>query len=338
MNAQRQVLITDAAGVLGPAIAALENAGVTVHVLPDDVTHADAMARARDVPVLLVGFMPFGREEFSQLDSLELIVRAGIGYDMVDVDAATAAGVWVANVPDFCVDEVADHTLLLLLATVRRLPDGMNTWRRARSWYVTSQLPPISRIRGKRLGVIGLGRIGRSVATRARACGWDVIGHDPLLTPADYEAIGIASASLTELLECADAITLHCPLTAENEHLINQTTLELMQDGAIIVNTSRGGLIDLDALDEALASGKVASAALDVLDGEPTPDLDHPILARPNLLVTSHMAWYSEEAKRELATNAAAEAIRHLDGGRPRNLLNPDARPAQRAPDNGAPR
>lgn len=322
---KRQALITDAAEVMALAITALEAAGVDVHVLPPGIDRAAALAAASQTPVVIVGFMPFDAAAISELKDTRLLVRAGIGYDMVDVEAATKAGIAVVNVPDFCVDEVADHTLLLLLAAYRRLPDAMTRWREQRSWHVNAQLPEMRRVAGTRLGVIGLGRIGRNVAARAVGCGWEVVAYDPMM-PADAQrAAGVEPVGLDELIATSDAITLHAPLTKENHHLINAARLAAARDGVVIVNTSRGGLIDLDALYDALAAGKASYAALDVLDGEPTPNLDHPLLSHPNVLVTSHTAWLSAEARVELAKSTAAEAIRYLDGITPRNLLNPDA-------------
>lgn len=323
----RQALITDAAEVLAPTIARLQDASIEVRVLPQDIDRDEAIAIASDYPVVIIGFMPFDATAIASLQHTELLVRAGIGYDMVDIGAATEAGIWVANVPDFCVDEVADHTLMLLLAAFRRLPEAMDLWRTQHSWHVTAQLPLVRRVSGARLGIVGLGRIGRHVAERAISCGWDVVGYDPLVSDEALQGIGITRLDLDELLATSHAVSLHCPLTDENHHLIDAERLRRMRDGVILVNTSRGGLVDLDALHDALVSSKVSYAALDVLDGEPTPDLDHPVLNHPNALITSHTAWFSAEAKVELATSTADEAIRFLDGERPRNVINPAARP-----------
>jgi D-3-phosphoglycerate dehydrogenase / 2-oxoglutarate reductase len=322
---KRQALITDAAEVLAPAITALEAAGVDVQVLPAGIDRAAALAAASQTPVVIVGFMPFDAAAISELRETQLIVRAGIGYDTVDIEAATKAGIAVANVPDFCVAEVADHTLLLLLAAYRRLPDAMTHWRKQRSWHVNAQLPEMRRVEGTRLGIVGMGRIGRNVASRALSCGWEVVAFDPMMPVDPQRAAGVQPVGLDELVATSDAITLHAPLTEENHHLINAERLAATRDGVVIVNTSRGGLIDLDALHAALSAGKVSYAALDVLDGEPTPDLDHPLLTHPDVLVTSHTAWLSTQARLELATSTAEEAIRYLDGASPRHLLNPDS-------------
>lgn len=323
---RREALVTDAGAVLVAVVDQLEDAGVSVRVLEPGATSTEAAEAAADVSVVIIGGMNFGASEIARLRSTGLLIRAGIGYDVIDVDEATAAGIWVANVPDFCVDEVADHTMLLLGAAMRRLPDALGLWRSAGSWNVTVQLPDMHRMRGKRLGLVGLGRIGRQVAQRARSFGWDLVAHDPCI-PADAEgAEGVPLVDLDELIATSHAISLHCPLTPETHHLIDETRLKAAREGVVIVNTSRGGLVDLGALDDALASGQVSVAALDVLDGEPLPDLSLPILSRANLIVTPHVAWYSIDAQVELARGTAAEALRYLDGHRPLNLVNPQAR------------
>lgn len=267
--------------------------------------------------------MPFRDAEIAALGNTRLIIRAGIGYDMVDIEAATAAGILVANVPDFCVDEVADHTMSLLLAAMRRLPQGLNTWRSKHDWHVTSELPPPRRLRGQRLGIVGLGRIGLQVAARAAGFGMEIVGHDPMITSGS-EIDEVKVLDLDEVLSTSDAISLHCPLTDGTRHLINDASLATVRPGVVLVNTSRGGLVDLDALAGAVESGAVGVAALDVLDGEPSPDLDNPLLSHENVIVTSHMAWYSVEAKHELAMNTAREALRFLDGEPVRNPINPE--------------
>lgn len=322
----REALITDAADVLAPMISHLESASVKIHLLDETASTEEIVDRAAQVPVIVIGGMHFGEREIGRLQKTGLMIRAGVGYDVIDVDAATAAGVWVANVPDFCIEEVADHTMLLMLGALRRLPESMNTWRERRSWHVTATLPPMRRANGLRLGLLGLGRIGRLVARRAAGFGLEVFSHDPYVTDDQHRASGSTPIDLEQLLATSDILSLHSPLTPDNLHFLNAESLATTKSGVVIVNTSRGALIDLDALDAALASGAVGYAALDVLDGEPNPDLNHPLLSRPNILVTSHTAWYSEDASRQLALNAAREAIRFLDGQRPLNLINPAAR------------
>lgn len=327
-DARERVVVTDAAELLRPAVDRLEAAGQRVRVLPPGLDSAEAARRSADVDVALIGVLPFGAAQIAALHRTGLLIRAGIGYDIIDVEAATSRGIWVANVPDFCVDEVADHTTLLLLAAARRLVTVASVWRSAGRWLVSDLLPEIHRVRGRRLGVVGLGRIGRAVAARAQAFGLEVVGFDPVLAAGVAVESGVARVGLDELFATSDFVTLHCPLTPETRHLVDSRRLAATPTGLILLNTSRGGLVDLDALEAAIVSGHVAAAALDVLDGEPAPPLDHPLLSRPEVLVTPHVAWYSMEARRDLAIHAADEALRYLRGERPRNLVNPDARQA----------
>lgn len=322
---QRRVLVTDAGQLLAPGVERLRAAGVEVEVLPDGTAPAEAAARGADTPVIIVGVMSIREPEIATLRSTRLLIRAGIGYDVIDVAAATARGIWVANVPDYCVDEVADHAMLLLLAATRRLSETSALWREHRRFTVNDLLPPVHRPSGRRLGIVGFGRIGSAVARRASAFGWEVVAHDPLLPAEEVRARGAQAVTLDGLLRTSDAISLHAPLAGGMSHLIGTAELAAVKPGVVLVNTSRGGLLDLDALDAAVVDGRVAAVGLDVLEGEPTPDLAHPLLSRPNVLVTPHVAWYSIEARRELALRTADEALRLLDGERPRNLVNPEA-------------
>jgi lactate dehydrogenase-like 2-hydroxyacid dehydrogenase len=321
------VVVVDSRDLLAPGIERLRERSVDVSILPEGLTPAEAADAAADALVIIDGVMAFRAPEIDRLRDVRLIIRAGIGYDVIDVAAATRRGIWVANIPDYCADEVADHTMLLLLAATRRLDALAGNWRRARRWLVYEDLPPVHRPSGRTLGVVGMGRIGARVAARARAFGWRIAGYDAMLTPEAIQRAGAEPRTLDELFAESDAITLHCPLNAQTHHLVNAERLAATKPGVVIVNTSRGGLIDLEALDVAVVSGQVSAAGLDVLEDEPTPDRDRPILSRSNVLVTSHVAWYSVEARRDLALLCADEALRVLDGGRPRNAVNPEARP-----------
>lgn len=325
----RRVTVTDSAELLAPAVERLRAAEVDVRVLPDGMSPADAAAAAADASVVIDAVLAFREPEIDRLAEARLIVRAGIGYDLIDVAAATARGIWVANVPDYCADEVADHTLLLIMACARRLDRLGQAWRDADRWLAYDRLPPVRRPSEQVLGIVGMGRIGERVAARARAFGWQVIGQDAVLPPDAIRARGAEPVDLDELFARSDAITLHCPLTAETHHLVDGARLATTRPGVVIVNTSRGGLIDIAALDAALASGHVAAAGLDVLEDEPNVDLGQPVLAHPNVIATGHTAWYSLDARRELALLCAEEALRVLDGHPPRNAVNaPD--PAHR--------
>jgi D-3-phosphoglycerate dehydrogenase / 2-oxoglutarate reductase len=323
----RRVVITDSQELLNPGIELLRERGVEVEVVAAGATSSEAASLAADHPVAIIGLLSFGAAEIATLRGTGLLVRAGIGYDVIDVDAATASGIWVANVPDYCVDEVADHATLLLMAAWRRLRELEAVWR-AGSWVNAALVPPVNRARGRRLGLVGFGRIGRAVAQRARGFGFELVAHDPYVADDILRGSGVEPIGLDELFATADAVSLHCPLTAETRSMVDANRLAQARPGLVLVNTSRGGVVDLAALDDALDRGQVAAAGLDVLADEPSPDLDRPLFKRPNVVLTPHLAWYSLEARRDLALKAAEEAYRYVTGERPRNLVNPEARAA----------
>ena len=320
----RKVTAVDSEQLLAPGIEKLRAAGVEVTVVPDGTAPIDAARAAHDATVVLDGTLALRAAEIAEMKAAKLIIRAGIGYDLIDVPTATSRGIWVANVPDYCADEVADHTALLLMACARRLDEAATFWRQEQRWIVYEKLAPVHRPSSRTLGIVGLGRIGSRVAARAKAFGWNLVGADAAMTPEQIRGRGCEPVSLDELFRRSDAITLHCPLTAENHHLVDAARLATTKPGVVIVNTSRGGLIDIAALDAAVASGHVSAAGLDVLEDEPRPDMSQPIFSRPNVIVTSHTAWYSVDARHELAILCADEALRVIEGGRPRNAVNPE--------------
>jgi D-3-phosphoglycerate dehydrogenase len=319
-----KVVITDSRTLLEPAVATLKAADIHYEVLAEGLSSEEVAINSADADVLLVGLVPFRRAAIRMLRRVGLIVRCGVGVDTVDVDAASERGIWVANVPDYAIDEVADHTMLLLLAAARHLNHFQRSWR-AKGWASTDY-PPISRLKGRTLGIIGLGRIGAQVALRARAFGMEVVVSDPHVDEARVREVAARRVPLHELLRTSDIITLHAPLTPETHHLLNDEAFGIMRPGVILVNTSRGGIIDLAALGSALERETVAAVALDVLDGEPNPDLSMPFLQRDNVTVTPHIAWYSLDALNQLGILAAEEAIRYLRGQQPRAVLNLNAR------------
>ena len=325
---ERRVVVTDSEPLLRPGIESLRERGIVVDVLPDGIAPDAAAAAAADYPAAIVGLLPFRASAIATLRRTGLLVRAGIGYDIIDVDAATASGIWVANVPDYCVDEVADHAMLLLLSAWRHLSQLEDVWR-AGSWVAPGLLPPVDRVRGRRLGIVGFGRIGRAVASRAQAFGFEPVAHDPFVADDVLTAAAVRPVSLDELFTTSDAITLHCPITPATTHLVGVERLAHVRRGVVIVNTSRGGLVDLAALDDAVVDGRVGAVGLDVVEDEPSPDLRRPLFSRPTVRLTTHVAWYSHEARRDLALLAAEEAYRFVTGERPRNLVNPQARSGQ---------
>ncbi len=240
----------------------------------------------------------------------KVIARYGIGYDNVDVAAAAEHGITVTYVPDYCLDEVADHAMALLLSLARGVPQASAVVR-AGGWKVPQS--PIHRIRGRRLSLIGVGRIGGKLAERATAFGYEVTGFDPYAS----ELPGMARAeTLEDAVAEADVISLHAPLTDDTRHIIGPATIAMMRRSPIVVNTARGPLVDLAAATRALDEGIIGGLALDVTEPEPLPD-DHPLRAHPRALITPHTAFYSVEAQADLQRRAVEEVARALRGEPP---------------------
>ena len=274
-------------------------------------------------------------EVLERLPGCRAVVRYGIGVDNVDVAAAARRGIAVAHVPDYCVNEVADHTLALILVGTRKLAQGWEAARGGR-WGLAA-LRPLPASRDLAVGLVGFGKIARAVARRVRACRFRLLAADPYVAAEAMRRLGAAKVELPELLVEADVVSLHLPLTAATRHLIGPAALRAMKPTAFLVNTARGGLVDEAALAAALAAGRLAGAALDVLEEEP-PRPGHPLLGLGRVFVTPHAAWFSERAERELRRRAAAEVRRVLRGGPPRHPVAPSdgdgfRRPRQRPAD-----
>jgi len=248
------------------------------------------------------------------------VSRYGVGLDNIPVDYATSLGIAVTNVPDFCVEEVSDHAMALILACARRVV-GFDRDIRQGTWQNGSQ-GALPRLRGQTLGLIGFGNSAQALLPKALGFGLRVIAYTPRLSPTALAAPHLATTDLDLLLRESDYISLHAPLTPATEQLINATTLQRMKPSAFLINTSRGGLIDEAALATALHEGRLAGAALDVLSQEPPP-ADHPLLQVPNLILTPHAAFSSTTAITELAEKAARHVLQSLQGEVPANLVNP---------------
>lgn len=258
---------------------------------------------------------------------LRVVARAGTGVDNIDLAAATRRGIIVLNAPTATTIAAAEHTLALLFGLARQLPWAhasltQGRWERQR--FVGQE------IRGKTLGLVGLGRIGQHVARRAQGLEMRVSAHDPYIAPQMPERLGVELVSLEELLREADFVSLHLPLTEGTRGLINRQALQAMKTGAYLINTARGGLVDEDALLEALEEGRLRGAALDVFGQE--PPRDPRLLGQPNLILTPHLAGSTEEAQREVARETAQQVLAALKGEPVRNALNlPLVRPEQMA-------
>jgi len=304
----------------GVAERVLEAAGWTVRRAAcrtaDDVRRAAAGATA-----LIVQWAPVDAGVLANLPDCRFISRLGIGYDMVDVEAATEAGIPVANVPDYCVEEVASHTLAFVLSLTRRLQQ-LDRGLRAGRWAASADGDGARRPQGTTVAVVGHGRIGATVARQAAAVGYDVVVHDPHVPADRIEAAGHRAVTLAEALEQADVVSLHVPLTDATRHLLDGEALASMRPGAALVNTCRGGLVDEAALAEALRSGQLGAAALDVFESEPLP-ADSPLRDAPNLLLSPHAAWYSPVALLELEQRAAQQVADFLDGRPVPTIVNP---------------
>src|SRR5579871_1028547 len=278
----------------------------------------DPMERIRDAEVLMVLGYRVTAEVIRQLRRCKVIIRLGVGYDIIDAEAAQELGIAVCNVPDYCMAEVADHAMALALAQIRALP-FLDRCVRQGVWK--SQLPyPMPTCAEMNFGVLGYGRIGRATGARARGFGFHLLACDPYLPDADFPP-DVRRCTLEELLAEADLLSLHVPLTAETRHILNAERLALMKPTSILINTARGAVVETEALVEALRTGRIAAAGLDVFEEEPLP-LDHSLLSCPNALVAPHFAWHSRESRARLYQLAVEEAIRGVRGEPLRSCVN----------------
>jgi D-3-phosphoglycerate dehydrogenase len=273
---------------------------------------------ARSADAVLTTYAKLTGDMIRQMTRCRIIARFGIGVDNVDIPAATAQGIVVTKVPDYCIDEVSDHAMALLLALVRKIPFS-NSLVRAGRWEMPAVVP-IQRLRGRVLGLIGFGRIPQLVAPKAKAFGLRVVTFDPYVSPDVLARAGVEGVTFDELVKISDYISIHCPLMPETHHLFNAEVFSRMKPSAYLVNTARGPIIDEAALAHALDQKQLAGAALDVMEKE--PPAGSALLGRDNVIVTPHTSFYSEESLVELQTKAAEEVARVLTGQAPRNPVN----------------
>jgi D-3-phosphoglycerate dehydrogenase len=277
------------------------------------------LSEATDCDALLNTYAgPITAETMSKMPKCKIIARYGIGVDTIDLDAATAAGIIVTNNPTYCIEEVAEQTMALILSSARKIPFYDRMVRSGR-WEVPPG-KPIYRLAGRTLGLVGFGNIARAVAVRATAFGLKVLYCDPFVKEGQFQAPG-KGVDLDTLLRESDFVSLHPPLTPQTRKMIGEDAFKKMKSTAVLVNCARGPIVDTDALVRALDSKKIAGAALDTVDPEPLPD-PHPLRARDNVILCPHAAWYSEQAMAGLQAGAPGEVRRVLTGEWPVNVVN----------------
>lgn len=295
-------------------------AGAGLELVPAHCpTEEDVALTAADAVGIINVYAPIGERAASALQQCKVIVRPGVGYDMIDVAACRRHGIEVCHVPDYCTDEVSDHALALVMALQRKIYAHDRNVRKGQWNY--QLVGSVHRLRLLTLGLIGFGRIGRLFASKMRALTSSIVAYDPYLPDAVFDEAGVRRVELDELFAGSDIISLHSPLTPENHHIISSESIDKMAKRPILVNVSRGGLIDTEALIAALGSGQVSGAGLDVLESEPhVPD---ELLGFENVILTPHTAMFSEEAMLEDRTRAVEEVIRVVKGEPPRNPVPP---------------
>jgi len=298
---------------LDPAKAALARVDPELR-MAKSASAEDILAAARDADAILVTYAKLPGELLRQLTRCKAIGRFGLGVDNIDIPAAAALGISVTYVPDYCMQEVSDHAMALLLAMARKVPLSNKLVQSGR-WEVPP-IVPIHRLSGRVLGLVGFGNIPRALAPKARAFGLRVVTHDPYVSPDVLSAAGVDGVSFDRLLEMSDFVSIHAPLMPATRGLFNADVFHKMKKGAVLINTARGPLVDEAALIAALDTGQLGGAALDVVTTEPLTK-DSKLLGRDNVILTPHTAFYSVEALEELQTKCAADVARVLSGEQP---------------------
>ncbi|MQF69497.1 C-terminal binding protein [SAR202 cluster bacterium AD-804-J14_MRT_500m] len=318
---EKRVLLTDYVWPsVEPERIVLQNAGVELVVAPDSEEDT-LVSLSKDIDGILTCFAQITGSILRSASQCVVVGRCGVGVDNIDVGVATELGIAVTYVPDYCVDEVSDHVMALMHTWNRRIITFDRSVRE-NGWGTLPLTMRIMRLRGKKFGVIGFGRIGQAVSSKARAFGLNVLTYDPYLSQSEGSRAGAEVVDLQTLLKESDFVSLHCPLTAETRHLIGKPELNIMKRDAFLINAARGPLVDEEALYQALKNGQIAGAGVDVLT-ESSPPNDHPLFQLQNLIITPHVAFFSQESTLELEHRAAREVIRVLNNDMPENLVNP---------------
>ena len=297
----------------------LEQNGMDL-IIEDCHLEDEIIEACKDADAIMVFNKQITPRIINSLTKCKVMVRYGIGYDVIDVEAATKRGILVCNVPDYCVEEVATHTMALMLAVIRKIC-FYNSELKEGTWLVNEGYP-IRRMSTMTLGLVGFGHIARQTAKYAQAFGMNILAYDPYLPEEKMVENGAKKVTLEELCQKSDVISVHVPLNEETRHIINRDNIAKMKDGVILINTSRGPLVCEKDLIEAVKSGKVMAAGLDVCESEPITVPHHPLLEAGNIIVTPHAAYNSLEATDELLEKAALSVVRVLKGEVPYNTVN----------------
>ncbi len=300
------------------AILAKHEAEVTA--LPIGTPIETVLAEIKDADAVMVREALVTKEMLEHMEKCQVVVRYGVGVDNIDLEYAKQKGIYVANVPDYGSEDVAEHAVALLLAATRRLVSRDRVVRQG-EWGI-GQAEPMTRIGGKVLGIIGFGRIARCFAQKVSGFGFSkVLVSDPMLTEEEAKTLGVVKADLQEICKTSEFISLHAPLNQHTRHMIGAEELAMMKPNAVIVNCGRGGLVDEKALYDALESKQIFAAGTDVFEQEPVAR-DNPLLSLTNTICTDHTAWFTEESVIELQQKGAQEVLRVFDGGKPKSWVN----------------
>lgn len=294
-------------------------------VVGQTTNEGNLMELCSDADAVLAGRARITEPVLAAMHRCRIIVRYGIGVETIDIVAATKYNIMVANVPDYCTDEVSDHALTLLLMLSRQMIRAMSI-ATGGTWSVAG-IPPLHRLRGQTCGLFGFGRIGSLVAQKVSQMGVRVLVCDPYLEESRARDLDVERSPFDALLERSDFISLHAPLTAETYHAFGESAFRKMKNTAFIINTARGGLIDEVALIEALSSGEVAGAALDVIESEPSSAHGKTLVQNPKVILTPHSAWLSEEARSAMQSGAIKQVVGCLRGETPYGLINRTVQP-----------
>lgn len=279
----------------------------------------EVIDKASNADAVLVDLAPITKRVIKNLNNCKIIVRYGIGLNNIDIDAATEAGIYVANVPKFCIDEVSTHTVAMTLALIRKL-FLLDKDVKSGKWDFQLQLPMLN-LKNSIIGVIGFGNIARLYIKKTKPFGVKHLVYDPYISEEKIKKYGLEPSPLERIIAISDVISIHCPLTKETRHLFTEKELKKMKSSAYLINTARGGIIDEVSLYKALKNKWIAGAALDSMELEP-PEKNNPLFELDNIILTPHTAFYSENALYNLHSEAIKEAIRVLSGKLPKNLVN----------------